>query len=720
VSARRRSRLDLTGPLSELPLGSAGLERVEVVEVRPEGTTGFEGRLRRFRPVPAADSPQRDSWTCLAREPRVIGDARGDEVRFEHDGSTVRAQVAFGADIDLYGAGEVCGPLRRNGRLVELWNTDAWRYDDETPALYQSHPWVLALLADGSALGILADAFRSGEIELRADGLELRFEREAFDVYLVEGDGPEAVLRGLGALVGTIGMPPAWALGYHQCRWSYASAGEALAVARGLRERRIPCDAIWLDIDHMDRRRSFTWHPERFADPAGLLAELHELDFHAVAIIDPGVADAADCALAASGRAGRHFVEDRDGEAVRGRVWPGVCLFPDFTREETRAWWSERARDFMAAGLDGLWADMNEPSVFRAPGRTLPPDARHRGLGGGDHRRFHNLYGRLMAEATNAGVRAALPERRPFVLSRSNHLGGARFAAAWTGDNQATWPDLAWSIPMVLNLGLSGQPFSGPDLGGYDGDPSPELYARWMQLGAWLPFCRGHAERSSCRKEPWAFGPEVEAIVRAALERRMRLLPTLYTLFRSAALTGLPVVRPLFFADPAAPALRAVDDAFLVGDDLLVTPVIEEGAVRRAVLLPANEGGWYDYEDGTHYEPGPHVVAAPLERCPVFARAGSVVVEGPGGAHSAEALAGPLRAHAFLDREGHAAGRVYEDEGDGWGFERGDWRETNITVETRGGEPRLATSTTGERPNPSRILPGRFLHASGRSSSKDR
>ena len=212
-------------------------------------------------------------------------------------------------------------------------------------------------------------------------------------------------------------------------------------------------------------------------------------------------------------------------------------------------------------------------------------------------------------------------QQQPFLLSRASHVSGARFAAAWTGDNQATWEDLAWSIPMVLNLGLSGQPFAGADIGGFDGDPDPELFVRWFELGAYLPFCRGHSERSACRKEPWAFGPEAEAHVRAALERRVALLPRLERLFEESARTGLPVARPLFFADPSDPLLRAVDDEFLLGDDLLVAPVVRPGERAREVVLPEVEGGWKPFPTGGKPILERHVEAdAPLGTTPVFER----------------------------------------------------------------------------------------------------
>lgn len=599
---------------------------------------------------------------------------------FEYDGSVVRAQARFPPGTSFYGAGLVASRLLRNGRSILLWNSDSFGYGEETPALYQSHPYVLALLPDGRAAGLLADSCRRGSITIASDAVEFAFEEEPFDLYRIEADHPLEVTQGLAALVGTMALPPLWSLGYHQCRWSYATAEEALAIARELRRRGIPCDGIWLDIDYMDRFRLFTWNDASFPLPKALTDELHASGFRCVAIVDPGIAAQEDFDLCRRGLAGGHFVLDELGRAVKGRVWPGPCYFPDFTSARTRAWWSEQVERFAReAGLDGIWNDMNEPALLRAPTKTLSERTRHAGLDGlgGSHSRYHNLYGQLMAQASRSGVERAFPERRPFLLTRANHVSGARFAAAWTGDNQSRWQDLRLSIPMVLSLGLCGQPFAGPDVGGFSGDPTPELFARWFELGALLPFFRGHSDKTSCRKEPWSFGPEVEALVRAAIERRMRLLPTLYALFHEAASLGLPVVRPLFFADPQDPALRAIDDQFLLGDALLVAPIVEKGKTSRTVVLP--RGGWYAFPDGAkRVTARRRKVRAPLGILPMFARAGSMLFECAPRERASAGFGDTLTVHVFLDRRGRASGRVYEDEGEGYGYRDGGFRVTSF------------------------------------------
>jgi alpha-glucosidase len=627
---------------------------------------------------------------------------------FTQDARHVRARLAFPAGTSFYGTGEVAGPLERSGTRVNFWNTDSFQYDTTNAQLYQSHPWVLAVLPDGRARGVLADSIRRGSARLTAGkggahALELAFEDEPFDLYVLEGEHPADVVRALGALVGRIAMPPSWALGYHQCRWSYTSADEVRALAAEFRRRGIACDGLWLDIDYMDRFRVFTSDAETFPDLAALTDELRAQGFRTVAILDPGVAPESELAL--EGLAHGHFVSGPDGAPAVGKVWPGACHFPDFTSRATREWWAEHVRAFVArSGLDGLWNDMNEPSVMDGPEKTLPLDCKHAGTdgSGGSHARWHNLYGQLMVEASRAGFVAARPEARPFLLTRANHVSGSRLAATWSGDNRSTWEHLRLSIPMALNLGLSGQPFSGPDVGGFSDDPDAELFTRWFELASLLPFFRGHAEKTSRRKEPWAFDAETEARVRLAIERRMRLLPTLYTLFREAHERGTPVVRPLFFADPADVELRTCEDAFLLGDDLLVAPVVEPDSSERRVLFPRVPGGWIPFPaGGAPILERELVVPAPLGTLPLFARAGAVLFEHeprPSTATPARLLV----VHAFCDSAGRATGRLYEDEGDGHAHERGLLRDTRFTVRAAEDEIVVEEQATGAFDPPTR------------------
>lgn len=636
------------------------------------------GRHHRLRPGVLGDEPDpaieavRMPFDFEGRDWAGVEDDLGGEFHAEWDGACLRVQVRFDGPRDLYGGGQVADGLRRNGRNVVFWNTDAYGYGTETPSLYQSHPLVWFLDSMGSTRILLANTIRRGQLSCHGDGFEFSFEGEPFDLHLLVADSPTAATGLLGEALGPWPLPPRWALGYHQCRYSYRSEREVRELVERFHAEGLPLDAVWLDIEAMDCFRDFTFDPDRFPDPKGLADWCAERGVKLVTILDPGLAAESDSGEGVPGettaeeaRAGGQLLLGSDGSPVRGRVWPGTCVFPDFTLETTRAWWAERVRRFvLGTGMAGLWNDMNEPAVFRSPTGTLPGDAVHRGRGGGSHRRFHNIYGEEMVRATRAGLVEARPGERPFVLTRAGHLGTGRLAATWTGDNQARWEDLAWAVPMVLSLSLCGQPFVGPDLGGFTGDPDPELFQRWFELGAYLPFARGHGEKGTCRKEPWSFGAEVLDGVRSSLRRRLALLPTLESLTVECAQTGVPMVRPLWFADPADPGLRDVDDAFLLGSDLLVAPVLERGQVQRRVRLPANPGGWFR-RDGLpgaprpRLESGSHGIDAPLGAAPVFGRGGSIVFELEALERTRDFGVARPQWNLFLDGSGQAEGSRY-------------------------------------------------------------
>jgi alpha-glucosidase len=576
----------------------------------------------------------------------------------------------------LYGTGEVMGPLLRNSRVTTCWNTDAYGYDEETPSLYQSHPWVLAVRPDGSAYGVLADTPGRTTVDL-IEGITFRAQGPPFPLVVIERESPQAVLKALAGLTGHMPLPPRWALGWHQCRYSYYPASQALEVAREFRRRSIPCDVLWLDIDYMEGFRLFTFDPRGFPDPRAFNDSLHDAGFRSVWIVDPGVKRDPAYAVYRQGGAGEHWVKAASGEDYVGRVWPGPCVFPDFTRAATREWWGGLVGGFAATGADGIWNDMNEPAVFDVDSKTMPETNRHRAdaeLGGsGPHLRYHNVYGSLMARATREGLLAARPGRRPFVLTRAGFVGSQRYAACWTGDNRATWKHLAASVPMTLNLGLSGQPMSGPDIGGFGGSPDGRLFARWVGVGALLPFARAHSEKGSPRREPWSFGLGTEATCRRAIETRYRLLPYLYTLFREASVEGLPVARPVFFADPKDERLREEDHAFLLGADLLVVPDLTDDGSHQP-MLP--RGIWRPATvlEGTRDPELPRLLV----------RGGGIVPLGPVVQHVDERPLDEVELLVCLDARGQAAGTLYEDAGDGFGYREGGYRLTRFEAQLEG------------------------------------
>lgn len=594
----------------------------------------------------------------------------------ERDGKRV-VEINVG-DADLYGTGEVWGPLRRNGDKNIFWNRDNYAYGAHAgKELYQTHPWVLGLRKDGTAFGIIYDnTWRS---ELRCDSkITYLSDGPACRVVIIEKQSPAEVLRALARLSGTMDMPPLWALGYQQCRFSYYPDTRVKEIADEFRTRKIPCDVIWMDIHYMDGYRIFTFDKSRFPNPKGLNDYLHQKNFKSVYMIDPGAK--ADTAYFVDQQllANDYAVRTAKDSVFVGNVWPGATHFPDFTRPEVRNWWAGLYKDFMAQGVDGVWNDMNEPAVFGGgPEMTMPDDNIHLGGDGttqGNHVRYHNVYGYNMVKASRQGIMEANPTKRPFVLSRANFLGGQRYAATWTGDNVSNPEQMKGSIAMTLNMGLSGQIFNGPDIGGFIGNGNPELLAQWTAMGMYFPFTRTHSCDDTVDQEPWAMGEEVENVCRTAIERRYRLLPYIYTLFSEASKEGLPVMRPAFWADTKDLDLRKEQHSYLLGNNLLIIPRFADDA-----KIP--QGDWdiipFEGNDnkGRMIDDGYQSFVA--------LRSGAIVPMTGIFQNTVEYNTDSLTLLINTDSNGCAEGRLYEDAGDGYGYKHGDFAEYEFHAETQ-------------------------------------
>jgi len=635
-----------------------------------------------FVTPPREDGPPAGNWTLTPK--------------FYTLGGSTGATLDVPPGTSLYGTGEVTGPLLRNGKSIALWNTDNFCYQKAGGhRLYQSHPWVLGVRPDGTAFGILFDSTWKATLNTQSDQIDFRSEGPAFRVAIIDRKSPQEVVEALADLTGKMPLPPLWALGFQQCRYSYYPDAKVREIADHFRKDNLPCDVIWLDIHYMDKYRIFTFDPTRFPDPKSTNDYLHSLHFHSVWMIDPGVAVFPGYSVYDSGKAADVFTKNKDGHDFIGKVWPGDCCFPDFTRPETRAWWGGLYKNYIATGIDGVWNDMNEPSVFDQPSGTMPEDNQHRGGGElppGPHKEYHNVYGMLMVSATRKGILDARPGVRPFVLTRSNYLGGQRYAATWTGDNNSAIDYLKMSLPMVINLGLSGQPISGPDIGGYSGDITPELYGKWIALEPFYPFSRAHTSVDNPPREPWTQGPAMEKVARTALDRRYRMLPYIYTLAYNASKTGDPLMRPVFFADPRDPNLRDEQQAFLFGGDLLVipkwaeNPKLPKGNWRQISLID-------EKQENDNYQ-------ATLK-----IRPGAIIPLGKIIQNTTEKSLDPLTLLVSLDETNHATGTLYEDTGDGFGYMNGDYALTKYTATKQGNTITLKIeSRTGEMEIPNRQI----------------
>jgi len=603
----------------------------------------------------------------------------------------------LGPTTHVYGLGDKVKSFDRRGQRYMLWNTgpySAWMPETSDP-LYKSIPFLL-FLDNGRAYGLFVDNPARASVDIGASdaGLLLYQADRApvWDLYLFAGPDPKAVIEAYTAITGRMPLPPRWALGYHQSRWSYTSQAEALDVAGQLRSDQVPADSIWLDIDFQKNFETFTVNSTTFPDLTSMVDALLSENMHTVVITDPGIKQLPGYVPYDSGEDGGVFVRLDGGAEYVGYVWSADSVFPEFTLTRVRTWWGGFYQTFVAQGVAGFWDDLNEPTIFLG---AMPDDTPHR-LDDGtsvDEVTEHNAYGLFNARATFEGVKALRPDARPFVLSRAAYAGAQRWAASWTGDNSATRDHLAVTIPQLINLGVSGYAFVGADVGGFYGCPDPDLLAEWIELGAFQPFFRNHSEEGTCRREPWVYGPAEEARIRAGIERRYRLLPYLYTVFEEAARTGLPVMRPLWLEYPADESTYTNDTAFLLGADLLVSPKLVAGTAPWNVVLPAVD--WWDTSSGVLVAGGGMVTVTPAaeESVRLFARAGAIIPQQPVTQSADVVPSGPLTLDVWPG--GQCSGALYLDAGDGYAYQMGNLRRVTFLCVASASGISVSSSSSG-------------------------
>ncbi|MFW9264715.1 glycoside hydrolase family 31 protein [Nostoc sp. CALU 546] len=616
------------------------------------------------------------------------------------------------ADEHFYGFGERTGWLDKLSEVKTNWTTDALDYDALTDEMYQAIPFFMALRPQVS-YGIFFNTTFWSQFDIGAEqpGIwKMETRGGELDYYIIYGPEPAQILKTYTQLTGRMPLPPKWALGYHQCRWSYESENVVRELAKEFRQRCIPCDVIHLDIDYMRGYRVFTWSPQRFPNPAKLISDLAKDGFKTVTIIDPGVKyePEANYDVFDQGIEKDYFVRKADGALFHGYVWPEKAVFPDFLRPDVSNWWADLHKSLTDIGVAGIWNDMNEPAINDRPfgddGEKIwfPLDAPQGSRGAGEqgsrgaeenfqskiqnpkskidvtHTEVHNLYGLMMAKACYEGLQRHRGSERSFVLTRSGYAGVQRWSSVWMGDNQSLWEHLEMSLPMLCNMGLSGVAFVGCDIGGFAGNATAELFARWMQVGMLYPLMRGHSAMSTARHEPWVFGDRVENICREYINLRYQLLPYIYTLFWEAVTTGAPILRPLLYHFPNDPKTYTLYDQVLLGASLMAAPIYRPGVEHRSVYLPA--GTWYDWWSGDRYEGPIHILAhAPLERMPLYVRGGAIVPMQPVRQYVDQAPLDEIRLRIW---PGNNEYQLFEDDGYTNKYQNKKFLLTNIRVFT--------------------------------------
>ena len=603
-------------------------------------------------------------------------------------GSEFRIAKQLQVEDHVYGFGEKTGRLDKRGWQLGgynyvMWNSDTPAYDSSTDPLYVDIPFFL-VLRGGRAHGLFLDNTSRSFFDVgreRANLLTFGADSGDVDYYFINGPDPGKVIQRYTALTGRMPLPPLWSLGYQQCRWSYYPEARVRLLADTFRQRHVPADGIWLDIHYMQDYKPFTWNHDRFPNPEKMISDLGAQGFHLVTILDGHPPVLKGYAPYDEGVTGNYFVKNPDGSIYEGGVWPGNCAFPDFSKPATREWWGGLYKSLLDVGVAGIWNDMDEPSVFSTPYGTMPENVIFDNEGEpADSRDMHNLFGQLMSRSTFEGLSRLQPDKRAFVLTRSTFAGGQRYAAVWNGDATADWSTLRQSVSMLLGLGVSGMPFVGSDIGGFARMPSAELCTRWLQTAVFYPFMRMHTSIETPDKEPWSFGPQFEAINKRAIELRYELLPYIYNVMQRASETGLPALRPLFLDFPNDGRAAGIDDEFLFGSDLLVAPVLWEGADSRDVYLPA--GDWFDYWTGRHFNGNSDIsIPVTLDSIPIFVRGGGFIFRQPVVQYTGKMPGNPLKVLVAPAAESESS--LYEDDGESLKYRNGDFMKRQFR-QTRG------------------------------------
>ncbi|PWB52973.1 MAG: alpha-glucosidase [Anaerolineales bacterium] len=597
-------------------------------------------------------------------------------------GETWKVSTNLSPDEHIYGLGERSSSINlRPGRYTS-WNTDAGgTYTRGSDPLYIGTPIYLSISPSGSHLVYFENSYRStfeiGEtLEASFSGGELRY-------YVITGS-LSTIYTQLGDLIGRPFLPPKWSLGYHQCRWGYHTEEDIRQVIKGFETHDLPISAIHLDIDYMDGFKVFTVDKSHFPELKNLTTELDHQGIKVVASINPAVKRDAGYDIYAVGLSRDVYCKLPNGKTMNGVSWPGWSVFPDFTNAETRQWWMSLYKRLFDQGISGIWHDMNEPSSFTAWGdKSFPITTRHAMEGcGGDHLEAHNIYGLLMNQSGFEAFRKLTSEKRPWIFSRSGWAGLQKYAWNWTGDVETSWEALQVTIPMLLGLGLSGHIFSGVDIGGFSGNPDAELYQRWFQLGAFLPLFRTHSAVGTEPREPWSFGEPTTSIVRKFAKLRYQLLPYYYTLAWESHQTSLPLLRPLFWNDQENQSSWDIEDEFMLGDALLIAPIVHPGEISRKVVLPA--GLWYSYwDDQQHQGPCQVEIHTTPDTIPIFVKGGSVLPTQEGNS---------LIFHVYPGLDEPSISHIYHDEGDGYGNNRID----KFYLDNQKGRFRIIWDSKGE------------------------
>lgn len=609
-------------------------------------------------------------------EDLAIAELEGHTVgKDEEKTDSVTIIKKLGKDDAIYGLGDKPGCLNKRGYSYVNWNTDdPAPHVDSFKSLYKSIPFFI-VLGDEYCYGIFADNTYKTTFDFGYENTDYYFvehEKGELDYYFMPGNDMAEVVGLYTSLTGTTPLYQRWIYGSHQSRWGYYTQDEVLDIADKFRELDIPCDVIHMDIDYMNGYRVFTFDDKKFPDVKGLSEKLADRGVKLISIIDPGVKKDEDYFMYKEGMEMDAFAHDTDGSVYENAVWPGTSVFPDFTKQSVRSWWGDKTKILLEHGISGIWNDMNEPASFNGP---LPDDVQFEY---GAHEKVHNIYGHFMAKATYEGLAKNDGGKRPFVLTRAAYAGSQKYCGGWTGDNHSIWAHIALSLEQVCNLSVSGLAMCGSDIGGFGSDTTPELLVRFYEAAVFVPFFRNHSAMGTRRQEPWQFDETTIDAVRKTVKLRYRFIPYIYDLAHECEKTGAPIVRPLVYEYPVDKHVRNISDEYMLGSFVLVAPVIAPGKEAREVYLP--DGDWYDYYTGEKYSGGRYILAdAPIDKVPVFIKAGAIIPVADGKIRSTEDITEDKI--SILTYPGKGSFVHYQDDNETFAYRNGAYNAVEYTLD---------------------------------------
>ena len=562
-------------------------------------------------------------------------------------------------DALVYGLGEQIRGINKRGWKYESCCMDDSLHSENKKSLYGVHNFLI--VAGKEPFGLFVDyagimTFDIGYTHL--DQLEITVPDKNLDFYYITGESVPDIVKQFRKLIGRSYIPPKWAFGFGQSRWSYETADEVLLVAEQYRKHEIPLDMIYLDIDYMERYKDFTIDEDAFPDFAGFVEKLRGMGIRLVPIIDAGVKIEEGYKTYEEGVANDYFCKDAKGNDFVAGVWPGRVHFPDMLKPETRKWFGRSYQFLLDQGIEGFWNDMNEPAIFYSEehlqevfdeiegykGKNL--DIRtfqefqslvgdiNNNIGDYDrffheidgervpHKKVHNIYGFHMTRAAGEAFEELEPDKRVLLFSRSSYIGMHRYGGIWMGDNMSWWSHILLNLKMLPSLNMCGFLYTGADIGGFSSDTTEDLVIRWTQLGIFTPLMRNHSAKETRYQESYAFDhPE---IFRDIIGLRYALIPYLYSEYMKAALNGEMMFQPLSFLYPDDPMALQVEDQLFVGESIMIAPVYTQNAGGRYIYLPERMK-LIKFRSADNYteqvlEAGHHYIALALEETAVLIR----------------------------------------------------------------------------------------------------